>query len=188
MYEEHFMREMVRAMRSTVPESELLPASMGEKIFKDQLDDKYVNEWTARGGVGLADMIYENVMEKYMGQRGYQRPKGPMPLDKKHEFQLNVEKSEGPSTQMRIRGQLHQDDSALQMTAPWGGKVSLQNDPSSSLKAYFIEHDNDLKSVLAFQGTSLIKDGDEVQAGQPLAILDPNLNEIYWKLSAKPKS
>src|SRR3954466_11813599 len=68
MYEHHFLQEMVKAMRSTVQESDLNSGGIGDKIYKDQLDDKYVESWSDQGGIGLANMIYDDMMEKYINR------------------------------------------------------------------------------------------------------------------------
>src|SRR4051812_7776266 len=59
LYEEQFLGEMVKAMRKTVSESDFLKPGMGEKIYRDQLDQQYVENWADQGGIGLADLIVE---------------------------------------------------------------------------------------------------------------------------------
>ncbi len=62
MYEQQFLQEMMQAMRKTVVETN--ESSMAEKIYKDQLNDQYVEQWAENGGNGLADMIYKELKEK----------------------------------------------------------------------------------------------------------------------------
>lgn len=64
MYEKYFLNQMVKAMRSTVKYSDLQKPSMGEEIYRDQLDDQYVDSWTQSGGIGLADMIHDELLGK----------------------------------------------------------------------------------------------------------------------------
>ena len=64
MYERYFLGQMMKAMRSTVTKSELEKPSMGENIYREQLDDQYVESWSERGGIGLADMIHDELMGK----------------------------------------------------------------------------------------------------------------------------
>jgi Rod binding domain-containing protein len=64
LYEKQFLREMTKAMRSTVKESELIPVSQGEKIFREQLDQQYADQWGDQGGIGLADLIEQKLREK----------------------------------------------------------------------------------------------------------------------------
>ncbi len=64
MYEKYFLNQMVKAMRGTVSYSDLQKPSMGEEIYRDQLDDQYVDSWTESGGIGLADMIHDELMGK----------------------------------------------------------------------------------------------------------------------------
>lgn len=64
MYEKYFLNQMVKAMRGTVSYSDLQKPTMGEEIYRDQLDDQYVDSWTESGGIGLADMIHDELMGK----------------------------------------------------------------------------------------------------------------------------
>lgn len=64
MYEKYFLGQMMKAMRSTVHRSDLEKQSMGEGIYRDQLDDQYVDTWGERGGIGLADMIHDELIGK----------------------------------------------------------------------------------------------------------------------------
>jgi peptidoglycan hydrolase FlgJ len=64
MYGKYFLGQMMKAMRSTVHKSDLEKQSMGEGIYRDQLDDQYVDTWGERGGIGLADMIHDELIGK----------------------------------------------------------------------------------------------------------------------------
>lgn len=88
MYEQTFLNEMVKAMRNTVGKSDLIQENMAEKIFKDQLYDKHVETWTDRGGIGLADLIYDEVMEKYQGANSVSRHQGMFPAEKSKHIEL----------------------------------------------------------------------------------------------------
>lgn len=90
MYEKHFLREMMKAMRSTVHEGGFIQSNQAEKIFREQLDDHYVDKWGERGGIGLSDMIYKQLVDKFgpmmgMGvdKSGVGKPQGPLPFGKK---------------------------------------------------------------------------------------------------------
>ena len=45
MYEKHFIREMMKEMRSTVHESGFMKQNNAEKMFREQLDDDYADKW-----------------------------------------------------------------------------------------------------------------------------------------------
>jgi Rod binding domain-containing protein len=85
-FENQFIRQMIVEMRKTVPKDELLGESMTESVFRDQLDGEYADSWVNKGGIGLADMIYDQLYEKYGNATTLQR-KGPsevLPLSKNH--------------------------------------------------------------------------------------------------------
>lgn len=79
MYEQQFLGEMIKAMRSTVTESDLTKPNMAERIYKDQLFDQYAEKWVNNGGNGLADVIYNEIREKLLPQkmRRYQPQPAP---------------------------------------------------------------------------------------------------------------
>ncbi len=65
LYERQFLNEMVKAMRSTVTHSEYSQPTMAEKIYQDKMYDKYVQDWSDRGGVGFSKIIYNQLLERY---------------------------------------------------------------------------------------------------------------------------
>ena len=84
LYEKQFLREMVKAMRGTVTESEFMKANQAEKIFKEQLDQEYVEKWGDHGGIGLAKLIHEQLLDKLGPALGIKTPaeraQGPLLL------------------------------------------------------------------------------------------------------------
>lgn len=83
MYEKHFLRELVKAMRSTVTPSEWTQPGMAESIYRQNLDHEYVEQWGNEGGIGLADVIYDQIVFQY-GKTG----------QKNSETRQKIEKSE----------------------------------------------------------------------------------------------
>lgn len=82
MYESQFLNTMVAQMRKTVPESGLVKKSYAEKFFQNKLDQNYVEAWTNKGGIGLADLVYNQIEQKLFGKHQYMpRPKGPIDID-----------------------------------------------------------------------------------------------------------
>lgn len=69
MYETYFLNQMMKAMRSTVSFSDHSKPSMGESIYREQLDDQYVDAWANQGGIGLAEMIHDDLKGKVAVQR-----------------------------------------------------------------------------------------------------------------------
>lgn len=66
MYEKQFLNEMVKAMRNSVNHS--TPPTFAESIYRGELDDQYVDKWVEKGGVGFADLIYNDLVNKYYPQ------------------------------------------------------------------------------------------------------------------------
>jgi hypothetical protein len=63
-------------MRKTIPKDEVVPETMADDIFKNQLDDKYAEQWTDQGGIGLAEVIYQQLQDKYARPTEFSKPSG----------------------------------------------------------------------------------------------------------------
>ena len=60
-FEAIFIQQMLKTMRETSFESNLLPKSEGEKIFRSLLDEQYANLSAKSGNLGLGVMIYQQL-------------------------------------------------------------------------------------------------------------------------------
>jgi Rod binding domain-containing protein len=60
-FEAIFIQQMLKSMRKTSLESDLLPKSEGEKIFRSMLDEQYARLSAKSGSLGLGQMIYQQL-------------------------------------------------------------------------------------------------------------------------------
>lgn len=193
MYEKHFLRELVKSMRSTVSDGGLIEKSQAEKIFSEQLDEQYVEQWGGRGGIGLGDMIHKQLVEKFGVQMGLKAPinamRGPVPFQEKDKanlgFRVNEEKR---SLNFKFK------DLSLanrDLRNPFDGKVS-QLEQKDGMSLLGIDHDNGLRSLLRFPApmSSLTNQiavtniGDSVAAGQSLGQWSSRLGDLDWQIEA----
>jgi flagellar protein FlgJ len=201
MYEKQFLREMMKSMRSTVSESEFLPASQGEKIFKEQLDQEYVEKWGDRGGIGIADMIYGQLIEKYGERFGLKKDhlqtRGPLPLNEQSNFKaLPIQNSrrDYPLTlqfQRQTEQRSGEQSSGLltQIQSPWAGKLANKIKLSTDESLLEIFHDQGSKSQFVFRGEpSSIKVGQRLEQGQTLGLLSPEAKSFFWSLGQSEQS
>jgi Rod binding domain-containing protein len=61
--EANFIREMMKAMRETVDESEETKNNRGLQIFRGMLDDEYAEKAARNPGLGVADLIVKQLTE-----------------------------------------------------------------------------------------------------------------------------
>jgi peptidoglycan hydrolase FlgJ len=199
MYEKHFLREMMKAMRSTVGESGLIKTNQAEKIFQEQLDHNYVDKWGEKGGIGLSEMIYKQLVDKYGVQMGLklpeQKPQGPIALDAKSNFNVNVFHSSkiGDANQAdrtvfkfeREKGVLGSKE-ALSLRNPWKGRLLSSYELPSGESLVEILHDKGATSKLVFKGLrSSLENGTEIKAGDTVGYLSQGENSVWWNLDAK---
>lgn len=189
LYEKQFMREMVKGMRSTISESGMIPTSQAEKIYAEQLDDQYVESWGKRGGIGLADMIHEQLLNRFGEQFGIkaptERPRGP----------LNMKESSRDAGGLGFSTKTSPDKKALEfqvqdtakksheVTPAWKGVLASIEKASTGENILGIDHDGGFRSLMKFRGELVtnLRPGP-VEAGQPLGVWDSGGGAMNWNL------
>lgn len=179
LYEKQFLREMVKAMRSTVSESSLIQVSQGEKIFREQLDQQYVEQWGDKGGIGLGDMIYKQLIEKFgeaLGITQVDRPHGPITFNEKS----NLKPAQVQSPKFKLNYELQPAMSDREVTSPWAG-VLTRAEAVEGNQLLEVKHDNGLSSRLNFKGRlEGLSLGDKIEAGQKLGSLNVEAQSVFW--------
>ncbi|MBI5178046.1 MAG: rod-binding protein [Nitrospinae bacterium] len=65
-YESFFMKEVVSAMRRTVPKSASLDGGNAEEIYKSMLDDTMSMNMAEKGNSGIAQELYHRLSAAYL--------------------------------------------------------------------------------------------------------------------------
>jgi flagellar protein FlgJ len=209
MYEQHFIREMMKQMRATVHEGGFIQQSNAEKLFRDQLDDQYAEQWTKSGGIGLSKMIYEQLMDKYGTKMGLKKPVdkplGPLPVNEKSTY-TGVTSSGKPASGSNSLGALAATglDSAAsedglksgqpvtcqfqspanektELSNPWAGVLLDKKYLEMDQMQYRIKHDNGLESLILTRGTGLGME-QKLSPGDAIAAGQ----QLGWVSSASP--
>ena len=189
MYEGYFLDQMVRAMRSTVPkDAGILKKNFAEEIFTGQLDQQYVENWTKRGGVGLADMIYNQIRERVQPFQGVKQ-QGVIPLSPKPEMHGvpttdSIQMKMIPSAQLEYRFEVpNPSGGVFEAQAPMSGKVLDTAKIGDGWSAVLLDPGQGVTSELTFPGScAQIGPGDQVGTGQRLGLLDSGRPVLAWKL------
>lgn len=189
MYEKHFLREMMKAMRSTVKEGGFVQSNQAEKIFKEQLDDHYVEKWGERGGIGLSDMIYKQLMDKFgvmMGIRApVTKPQGPLLMDGKSDYRAQPFQHPGKKQALSYRIDVGGKAGGGEVKAPWDGVLLGSKSLADNQTMIEVEHDNGLKSQMVFKGAvSKVLTGQKLQAGDTLGFLSSEAKSLYWTVDS----
>jgi peptidoglycan hydrolase FlgJ len=183
MYEQHFLDQMVKAMRSTIHhEDGLIRRNMGEEIFSEKLDNQYTENWAKNGGIGLSDMIYQQLHERIFPNQNLQKPQGPLPLQKATSpMQIKVDKKDATSGQILFRSDNSQPlVQPAPVTNPWSGRVESTSTADGGTHMSIL-HDNNVRSRLAFQGASVgIGAGNQLDAGEQVGWLSPGVSTLRW--------
>lgn len=203
MYEKHFIREMMKQMRSTVKEGGFIKQNNAEKIFRDQLDDQYAEQWGKAGGIGLSDLIYNQLIDKFGVQMGLkqaiEKPQGPMQLDARSDFSGTVRPVRTPPSSLHIPADMsHQspvtyeirgsEDVSQVVTSPWAGTLLDKKYLDADRLQYRIKHENGLESLILIRGTGpgsehKLSLGDTIEAGQAIG-RQSAASPLFWTLKA----
>ncbi len=187
LYEKQFLREMVKAMRGSGELGYMKP-SMGEKIYREELDNQYVESWGDQGGVGLQKLIYDQLMERYFenspGLRSL-KAKGMMKLTDKdisHITPLQTEqKSQMP---LKIELKENRDGTPTRVQLPWDAKFISQSKMHDGKTAVNLEHQGGFKSTFIFDGVfSAQAKNSELKQGASIATLSPEIKSFFWNLT-----
>lgn len=190
MYEKLFLREMVKAMRQTVPESGLVKKSQAEAIFQEQLDSEYVEKWGNKGGVGLADVIYDQIIDRFGIQMGLkprpEKPSGPLPMQRMPLQPGDVRVHPAPNGVTVQMKNLQKSDAPAEILSPWKGVLLDYSQMEDGRWLGEIGHDNGLTSQFLHSGSKLLdpplRKGETVEAGQKVGLLSPAGGEFFWRI------
>ncbi len=193
LYEKQFLHEMVKAMRGTAESAGYMKPSMGEKIYRDELDNQYVEAWGDQGGIGLQNLIYDQLVERYFdNSSGLKALKAggmmkltdkdissvrPLPTSQKSQLPLKVELKE------------NQDGSPTRVQLPFDGKFVSQSKMLDGKTAITLEHQGGFKSTFIFDGVFLSQPKNaELKQGTPIATLSPEIKSFFWNLTGPQDS
>ncbi len=190
LYENYFIREMMKQMRSTVHEGGFIKQNNAEKIFRDQLDDQYANQWGKAGGIGLSNLIHDQLMDKFGEKLGLrapiEKPQGPLKLDQKSVFagmvaQGPAKTSEPGPVTFKFQAE---ENTPTEIQNPWAGTLLDKKYLEMDRMQFHVKHDNGLESLILTQGTGLgpehkLASGDRIGAGQQLGWLS-SASPLFW--------
>ena len=185
MYEKQFLRQMVKAMRDSVSHSALTKPGMAEGIYREQLDEKYVDSWIGRGGTGFGDMIYKELVDKFYPGLGERKIKQLRPMNLSDRYQ-GISRSLTSSKEKKHTFNIElapQEKSQSYLQLPWKGKLEKQFELEGGQQVAMFSHPFGLKSTFVFQGQ--VKPGllnKTLLDGENFAQLGPESQNMTWQI------
>ena len=190
MYEKQFLREMVKAMRGTVSDSGLVPQSMGEKIYRSQMDEEYVEQWGNSGGVGMSDMIYTQIMDRYFKKPDAAKAlgsQGPLKItnrDIARALRLEGGRPQQTSVKVEVKNSGEIGQGAAQVQVPWDATLVTKTKLPDGKNAVVLDHGSGLRSTFIFEGVSTaLEPGAKLQRGTSVGVLSPDMNSFLWNMT-----
>ena len=62
-FEELFLTQMMTQMRKTVPKGGMLSGGQQQEMFNGMLDQERAKAWAQEGGIGLANMLFQQMKQ-----------------------------------------------------------------------------------------------------------------------------
>ncbi len=199
--EQQFLSHLVKTMRSTVAEGEgPFQRSFAERIYRDQLDSHYVEQWSYRGGIGLGEIISNQLIERYfphLKKAGTSYPppggafsiQGPLSLESKQTgpmYELKTQSGgEGAALQFDFRrDRLSAETGLADVKAPWSGEIVARWQRASGEEVISMKHGNGFESLISYMGQRTSSDGiKQVLAGEVLGYADVKSAPLQWKVT-----
>jgi|GEM_PF-947642 len=63
-FEALFIHHIIKGMRRTVPEGGLFEKSFAREVYEDMMDQETAKSMASAGGIGLADLLYDQLSGK----------------------------------------------------------------------------------------------------------------------------
>lgn len=63
-FEQLFLTQMLAQMRSSMPKSDFMGGGQQEEMFNGMLDQERAKSWSQDGGVGLANLLFQQMKEQ----------------------------------------------------------------------------------------------------------------------------
>ena len=73
-FESLFIGQMMREMRSTVPESNLLGSGSGQQIFREMLDQEFSRRAAYSGDFGIGELLYRQLGGNETNEKSSEEP------------------------------------------------------------------------------------------------------------------
>lgn len=191
-FENQFLSQMVKSMRKTTPGDALFPNSFANQIYRDQLDGEYTKNWSDAGGIGLADIIYDQMAEKYLPKSNVAAAKlKPQPVaptvtiaQRKDLTDLfsredgnRFEAAKGAPGEFHIRSKEPLTSEVL-TRSPISGLVLQAASLEDGRQMVSVKHDQGLVTQFVHNGKNHVKSGSHIAAGDPLFALGPRENNM----------
>ncbi len=185
LYEKHFIKEMMKQMKSTLPEGGLIKKNNAENIFQDQLDDQYSSEWNKRGGFGISDLIFQQLTEKFGLKEGAADTKPIGPIEFKQDSKMLKMPNQNSEQIYKIQPS-DKNPKNIDVKSPWAGTLQNRSVMDNNQTSYRIKHDNGLESLILIQGapteqTRHLSQGDQIRAGDTLAKAN-GTSPLFWTI------
>lgn len=62
-FEQLFLGQMLAQMRKTVPKGSMMGGGQSEEMFNGMLDQERAKVWAQEGGIGLANMLFQQMKQ-----------------------------------------------------------------------------------------------------------------------------
>jgi len=173
-FEQMFVFYMLKTMRSTIDKSGLIDGGRSEEIYTNMLDNEFASKISERNSLGLSHLIIDD-----LSRRGLLK-----------EYEKNAQSS---SFLFPVKGEVSsafgmRDDPidgekkfhyGMDIAAPYkseivaaeSGRIAYSGGKGNFGNMVVIDHGNGYNTLYAHNSKNLVKVGEEVRKGEPIALV-----------------
>ena len=178
-FESLFTYELLKSMRKTVEKCDLFHGGEGEEIYESMLDQELSKKMGGYGVNSLSEMLYEQLSSRNSsttGQENYQGhdilmdgglPRWPLKASVSSNFGWRKDPFTG---EKRFHAGIDlAAEEGSQVRASMSGKVIISDNREGYGNMVALDHGHGFVTIYAHNQDNLVKPGDWVQKGAPIA-------------------
>lgn len=181
-FEAVFTYQLLRSMRQTVEKCDLFHGGAGEEVYESMLDQELSRSMAGVGKGGLADLLYEQLRPKdppleiggelilpARPRRSVDAPRLPLTGRITSEFGQRVHPITGRKSFHRGLDIAAEEGSTIR--ASMAGRVVTSEFREDYGNVVVVDHGRGYTTLYAHNSKNLVRQGDWVQAGEPLGLV-----------------
>jgi murein DD-endopeptidase MepM/ murein hydrolase activator NlpD len=178
-FESIFTYQLLKSMRKTVDKCDLFHGGQGEEIYESLLDQELAKKMAGRGSNSLADFLFQQLKGHTSSESGFDRgvDHNPLAVSGAPQWPLTASVSSGfgwRKDPFTGENRFHYGidlaaEEGTPVRASMSGKVLISDTGTGYGNRVVVDHGHGFVTTYAHNRRNLVKPGDWVRKGSPIA-------------------